>query len=88
MYLVFFDPQLPVDDDLLGYFPTVVNRVSKLLFIIFEVMAHRQTDRFSSILLVDAVKGISFSVLMTLKFAFLVKKPNLSRNLISLRKEN
>ena len=37
MYLVFFDPQLPVDDDLLGYFPTVVNRVSKLLFIIFEV---------------------------------------------------
>ena len=58
------------------------------LLIMFEVMAHRQTDRFSSILLVDAVKGISFSVLMTLKFAFLVKKANLSRNLISLRKEN
>ena len=37
VYLVFFDPELPVDDDLLGYFPTVVNRVSKLLFIIFEV---------------------------------------------------
>ena len=51
-------------------------------------MAHRQTDRFSTILLVVASKIISFSLLMTLKFAFLVKKPNLSRNLISLRKEN
>ena len=51
-------------------------------------MAHRQTDRFSRILLLDAGKRISFSVLETLKFAFLVKKANLSRNLISLRKEN
>ena len=47
-----------------------------------------ETDRFSTIFLADAVKRISFSVLETLKFAFLVKKANLSRNLISLRKEN